>query len=146
MIFCHFFAHRVSADRLCDSGTATLSQRLHDGRARLQHVHVPSRAGRRRVRGEHLLYTVTGLITAHVRSTTGRYCFHRCLSVHTRGEGIPQGRYPSPSKVGTPLRSKVGTPPPSKVGTPSPQPGQDGGSEILLKHTYSQDRMATDLL
>ena len=26
-------------------------------------------------------------ITARVRSTTGRYCFHRCLSVHRGGEG-----------------------------------------------------------
>ena len=29
------------------------------------------------------------IFTAHVRSTTGRYCFHRCLSVHTGGGGLP---------------------------------------------------------
>ena len=29
------------------------------------------------------------LVTARVRSTTGRYCFHRCLSVHRGGGGQP---------------------------------------------------------
>ena len=28
------------------------------------------------------------VITARVRSTTGRYCFHRCLSVHGGGGGV----------------------------------------------------------
>ena len=28
-------------------------------------------------------------ITARVRSTTGRYCFHKYVSVHTRGGGLP---------------------------------------------------------
>ena len=27
------------------------------------------------------------IITARVRSTTGRYCFHRCLSIHIKGGG-----------------------------------------------------------
>ena len=35
------------------------------------------------------------IFTARVRSTTGRSCFHRCLSVHTQGV-IHQGRYPPP--------------------------------------------------
>ena len=44
-------------------------------------------------------------ITARVRSTTGRYCFHRCLSVH-RGGGQPAhsagggGSVVSPAGVG----------------------------------------------
>ena len=29
------------------------------------------------------------LVTARVRSTTGRYCFHRCLSVHRGGYPYP---------------------------------------------------------
>ena len=33
-------------------------------------------------------------ITARVCSTTGRYCFHRCVSVHT---GVGEGFAPSPS-------------------------------------------------
>ena len=35
--------------------------------------------------------TLSTIITARVRSTTGRYCFHRCLSVHRGGSG-PAGR------------------------------------------------------
>ena len=35
------------------------------------------------------------IITARVRSTTGRYCFHRCLSVH-RGGGPDLGTPPPP--------------------------------------------------
>ena len=73
-----------------------------------------------------------------VRSTTVRYCFHRCLSVH-RGEGVPQGTYPLPPSQGT------YSPPPGQVltgGTPRylppsqstylpwpryyPQPGPNG--------------------
>ena len=38
-------------------------------------------------------------ITARVRSTTGRYCFHRCLSVHRGGGG---SGYPSPGGGGGP--------------------------------------------
>ena len=30
---------------------------------------------------------LVSFITARVRSTTGRYCFHRCLSVNTWGGG-----------------------------------------------------------
>ena len=74
--------------------------------------------------------TYLTFITARVRSTTGRYCFHRCLSVHTGGggtldkvgttspparSGVPQGRYPSPGQVragGEEGYPKVGTPPP----------------------------------
>ena len=51
-------------------------------------------------------------VTARLRSTTGRYCFHRCLSVQTQGG--------TPPKVVTPPRAKVGIPP-AKVGTPRPR-------------------------
>ena len=37
------------------------------------------------------------IFTARVRSTTGRYCFHRCLSVHRGGEG--GSGYPPPGGV-----------------------------------------------
>ena len=54
-------------------------------------------------------------ITARVRSTTGRYCFHRCLSVHTGGGGylpIQQGKYPPPPRPGQDKGyPRVGTPP-----------------------------------
>ena len=43
--------------------------------------------------------------TDRVRSTTVRYCFHRCLSLHTSGEG------------GTPARS-------SQEGVPQPSPAR----------------------
>ena len=64
--------------------------------------------------------------TARVHSTTGRYCFHRCLSVH-------MGRTPSPShntstgpmscSGGTPVtdpRSLPGGTPVPDMGTPPP--------------------------
>ena len=42
------------------------------------------------------------LFTARVRSTTGRYCFHRCLSVHRGGGGVrsgtPPGGVPGPPR------------------------------------------------
>ena len=54
------------------------------------------------------------VITARVRSTTGRYCFYRCLSVHggEGGSGYPPrgGTWP-------------GTPPPPPGGYPDPPPG-----------------------
>ena len=55
------------------------------------------------------------VITARVRSTTGRYCFHRCLSVHRGGRG---GRYPPRGVGGYP---GPGTPPP---------PGGEGGVRV----------------
>ena len=53
------------------------------------------------------------LITDRVRSTTVRYCFHGCLSVH-KGDGVPQGIYPQPRYL------------PPGQGT-YPLPGNDGG-------------------
>ena len=55
------------------------------------------------------------IFTDRVRSTTVRYCFHRCLSVHT-WRGVPQpgpdGGYPNvgipPAKVGTPGQVQMG--------------------------------------
>ena len=57
----------------------------------------------------------TLLITARVRSTTGRYCFHRCLSVHRGGEG-GSGQVPPP-------------PPPRGSGYP---PSPPGGTEVRV--------------
>ena len=58
------------------------------------------------------------VITARVRSTTGRYCFHRCLSVH-RGGGVrsvqPGGGQVSPAGGG---------------GVRSVQPGGGGQSAL----------------
>ena len=42
---------------------------------------------------------VSAVITARVRSTTGRYCFHRCLSVHGGGGGT-EVRVPPPGGGG----------------------------------------------
>ena len=58
------------------------------------------------------------VITARVRSTTGRYCFHRCLSVHRGGGGV---RVPPPPPPGGYL---TGYTPPGGTWTPLP-PGQD---------------------
>ena len=79
-----------------------------------------------------LIITHVVLFTARVRNTLGRYCFHRCLSVHKVGTPSPQpgqdggrvppgryspgqGRYP-PSQVRMVGYHKVGTL--VKVGTP----------------------------
>ena len=72
------------------------------------------------------------IVTDRVRSTTVRYCFHRCLSVLTcGGGGVPQpgghllGYPPQPGRDGrTPARGCLpGVPPPNQVGTGVPQPG-----------------------
>ena len=34
-------------------------------------------------------WTTSLIITARIRSMTGRYCFHRCLSVNISGGGVP---------------------------------------------------------
>ena len=64
------------------------------------------------------------VITARVRSTTGRYCFHRCLSVHRGGRGgpgTPPGGYPDP-----PPRVPDRVPPQGGVpGPPAPGGGPD---------------------
>ena len=58
-----------------------------------------------------------GVITARVRSTTGRYCFHRCLSVH-------RGGYPDPPPGGTRTPPPPGgVPGPPSGGVPGPPPG-----------------------
>ena len=64
----------------------------------------------------------SSFITARVRSTTGWYCFHRCLSVHTRGQGVPQGRHPL-------ARSGWGHP---KVGTPLPVQGRYPSGKVRM--------------
>ena len=67
------------------------------------------------------------VITARVRSTTGRYCFHRCLSVHRGGGGV---RVPPPGGdlTGYPPGG-LGTPPggvPDRVPPPHPPPPRGG--------------------
>ena len=37
----------------------------------------------------HVLVFLSFIFTARVRSTTGRHCFHRCLSVHRGGYSYP---------------------------------------------------------
>ena len=79
-----------------------------------------------------------GLVTARVRSTTGRYCFHRCLSVHRGGGGsgypppeggtrTPPGTWPgTPPGGGYPVRYPGGVPvryPPGGGGVPGPPGG-----------------------
>ena len=92
------------------------------------------------------------LITDRVRSTTVRYCFHRRLSVHTRGGGgtqryLPpvQGTYPHPGPHGgyprylPPIQVPMGgrgTYPPSKV--PSPVQVPTGGG--IPQGTYPHPR------
>ena len=83
------------------------------------------------------------LVTARVRSTTGRYCFHRCLSVHRGGEGgvrsgtpprggsgYPPGGYRSP---GTPPGGGYpgpGTPPGGGYPGPGTPPGGGGVPDL----------------
>ena len=70
------------------------------------------------------------LVTDRVRSTTVRYCFHRCLSVHRGGGGgflkvpTPLAKVPPPWP-GSDRRVPQGTYPLTKVHTP-PQPGPNG--------------------
>ena len=58
------------------------------------------------------------IFTARVRSTTGRYCFHRCLSVHRGGGGV---RVPPPGGGTWPGTPRGGTWPPR--GYPDPPGG-----------------------
>ena len=57
------------------------------------------------------------IFTARVRSTTGRYCFHRCLSVHRGGRGGYPGQVPPPPPGGVP---GSGTPPGGYPGPGTP--------------------------
>ena len=66
-----------------------------------------------------VIILITVVITARVRSTTGRYCFHRCLSVH-RGEGGP-GTPPGGYLTGYPPGGYLDRVPPG--GVPGPPPG-----------------------
>ena len=59
------------------------------------------------------------IITARVRSTTGRYCFHRCLSVH-RGGG------PVDPSLNTPPGGGVRVPPRGGYRSPGIPPGGGG--------------------
>ena len=66
------------------------------------------------------------VITARIRSMTGRYCFHRCLPVNISGEGVPHprsgggGGYPIPGLAG-------GIPHPRSDWGGYPIPGLAGG-------------------
>ena len=65
------------------------------------------------------------IVPARVRSTTGRYCFHRCLSVHIRG--VPQWLVPGPFlRVPRPGPDR-GYPSQVQMGEGVPWPGPDGG-------------------
>ena len=75
------------------------------------------------------------LITARVRSTTGRYCFHRCLSVNicvcVCGGGVPR-----------PMSGWVGVPQPGLEGRGYlgyPQPGVHGGGGGYLGYPPGLD-------
>ena len=73
---------------------------------------------------------VTILFTARIRSMTGRYCFHRCLSVNILGgvphPGLDGGGVPHLRSGGTPSQVWGGGYPIPEVGV-LPQPGLDGG-------------------
>ena len=95
---------------------------------------------------------VLSVFTARVRSTTGRYCFHRCLSVH-RGGGRGGTRVRYPPQGGTQVRvpppgggTKVRVPPPGGwypgPGTPPggvPRSGTPpgGGTRVGQQKEYS---------
>ena len=68
---------------------------------------------------------VDNIFTDRVRSTTVRYCFHRCLSVHTSGGGTPAR---SSWGRGTPARSSWGVTLPGGTPpwVPPIKPGQGG--------------------
>ena len=72
---------------------------------------------------------IVGIFTARVRSTTGRYCFHRCLSVHRGGGGGPV-RYP-PRGVWVPPRGGDRSPGTPRGGTEVRVPPQ-GGTEVRV--------------
>ena len=100
------------------------------------------------------------VITARVRSTTGRYCFHRCLSVHGGGEGGVRSGTPPPGgtqvwvpprgvrvpprgtqtlggyqSLGTPPGGS-GYPPPPRGGTRVRYPPPRGGTEVPPRGGY----------
>ena len=87
-------------------------------------------------------HLTVSFITARVRSTTGRYCFHRCVCSHLREGGtpiLPVGGYPIQPMGGLPHLADGGypgmgvTPPPMQtwntpiqtweVGSPHPDLG-----------------------
>ena len=73
---------------------------------------------------------ISSIITALVRSTTGRYCFHRCLSVHTRRGSTPSpshntstGPMSFPGGGGTPVTGPRPPPPRPEMRSPPPKAG-----------------------
>ena len=78
-----------------------------------------------------LNYQIQSVITARVRSTTGRYCFHRCLSVHRGGGGVrgvpdrvpPRGGYLTGYPPGGVPGPPGGVPRPPQGGYPDPPRG-----------------------
>ena len=75
--------------------------------------------------------------TARVRSTTGRYCFHRCLSVHRGGEGgsgSPPGGVPDRVPPGG-VPDRVHPPPPGGYLTGYPPPPPPRGGTQLGQHS-----------
>ena len=93
------------------------------------------------------------IITARIRSRTGRYCFHICLSVNISGEGVPiLGGYPSQVLTmvgypGSPLLGLDGGLPIPGGTQGTPQPGLDsegtpyqGGTQSGLNCTPHTSR------
>ena len=87
------------------------------------------------------------IITSRIPKTLRRYCFHRCLSVHISGEGVPPSGYYFLTGVGVPHLSRQGVPPSflggGGVGTPilpdggggiTTIPDQDRGIPIQDQH------------
>ena len=69
--------------------------------------------------------------TARIRSMTGRYCFHRCLSVNISGEG--EGTPSRSGWWGVPYpRSRVGGYPIPGLGWGYPIPGRYPGQVLMM--------------
>ena len=79
------------------------------------------------------------IVNARVRSTTGRYCFHRCLSVHTGGG-------PHLHLIILPLVPCPFWRVPPVLGWGIPQPGQDLGIPNLGWGTPPQARTTEGVL
>ena len=81
------------------------------------------------------------IFTACIRSMTGRYCFHRCLSVNI-SVGVPHpgldGGGGTPSQ-GFPI---LGVPHPGEGVPPFPWPGLDGGGYPIPGGTQGTSLMA----
>ena len=84
------------------------------------------------ITGHCILVHLPDIFTARVRSTTGKYCFHRCLSVNICGGGYPipglGGGVPCPGLDGGAVphpRSRVGDTPGRSGwwGVPHPRSG-----------------------